>query len=270
MNDERQAIGHNAIANLEYVLRDQYEELADRVGAMVRALEQSPPVVDDESNGANQDIFKDADALWKEAEAIRVSEKAPFRDGASKVDAYFNRLLDQLKKASAPVHRKVTDYLSHKKREAERIAREEAERKRREAAAAAVRERMAREKAEHARNKERADAQAEIANTARATQERLTAEANAAEERAANVPREEFRGRGRASSATLQSVPKFTVLDYGLIPLEMLRPYLDQGAIDKALKAYLVTQRGFALRGDGEQAIPGVRFYVEDEGRILR
>jgi hypothetical protein len=279
------AIGHNSIANLDGVLRDQYSSLEERTLVMLEKLESAPePIERDEDAGLCSDAYGEALALWKDAEAIRVKEKAPFLEGGGKVDSYFNEIKKRIADAGKLVHDRVTAWNIAKRREEERKARarqEELDRIAREARERAEAEerraaeaRAAAERSRKAETQAAAEARADVhdnaAEAARARAESAAEEARVAEERSRRIPKEDTRTRGRATQSNIRDVPAFEVLDYELIPPDRLWPYIDRIAIDKALKAFLTVQKSAALAGEGTSAIPGVRFFLEERGQIRR
>lgn len=235
-------------------------------------------------------------ARYKGSEANRVKEKTPYDDSAGRVHAFFKtKVLDLL--GLAPTDKKTFDPLKrtdlglgpriNMAQTLFKTAKAEAERKRREEEAriAAEAERLRqieRQKAEDAaREAERAAARkrseaSRVAAEEEATRRRAEldaareAENKAAEERsaaqaAAAVPMADLsRARGdRGGVSSLKTFVDFRDIDRDKIDLEALRPYLDDKAIEKAVKGWIDANKGAANTAikTGTQPIAGVIIY---------
>ena len=235
-------------------------------------------------------------ARYKASEASRVKEKTPYDDSAGRVHAFFKtKVLDLL--GLAPTDKKTFDPVSrtdlglgpriNMAQTIYKTAKAEAERKRRaeeEAKARAVEmaaQEAARKAAQEAQEAERAAARkrnaesiaaaSAAAEAARKAADEAAAAANkAAEERsaaqaAASVPMADLsRARGdRGGVSSLKTFVDFRDIDRDKIELEKLRPYLDDKALERAVKGWIDANKGYANTAikTGIQPIAGVVIY---------
>jgi hypothetical protein len=197
----------------------------------------------------------------KRAENARTAEKAPYLQSERAVDGFFGPIGSALDRIAGELLEEITAYLN-------RIAAEEA-RRRREAAAKAAQE------AEEARKREaealrRANDEAAAKDRARAIADAMehsvvaeAADARAAEETAAAAAKPAERARTRSAStgalSTLRSVWTHEVTSYDEIPLDRLRPYISTATIDQAIRQFI---------RNGGRELDGVRIFETAKGTV--
>jgi hypothetical protein len=158
-------------------------------------------------------------------EAYRKAEKEPYLRGGQAVDGWFGQIAERLDKTLKVLHHRVNDY-QQEKLARERRAREEAERKAREEA------RVAEEAAKRARNEAR---KRELEIEAQMAKQRADLAAEQAAQAPADITRQRF---GSGAMATMARDPKVEIVDWDLLPLDRLRPYLRRDDIEKAVRAW--------------------------------
>ena len=216
------------------------EELKASVGRM-------PAEIEDEAMAAKfTDTGAMVNACRKAAEAARVAEKAPFLDGSRQIEAHFRTplaLLDTLKKS---ISGKLTNFQIKKEREERR--RLEAEQK----------------AAEEEAKKKEAGAEDEV-DLEEAVAAEDTANVKAKEAQASTADLSRSRGQ-YGSVASLRKLWTFAVVDHSKIPMERLRPYFSDEAIDKAIRSLIraeVAPTGKAVD------LPGVKIFQEAKTAVL-
>lgn len=181
-------LGDNLLPEEADPLRDRlYEDHADlikRRDELLGGIERAPTVIEDgdeETAGRMADfIQRQVNDFIKSAKAVHVDEKAPFLAAGRTCDNFKNMLIDEIEKGKAKVNA-VRKAFADRKAAAERIRREEAERVAREEAREA--QRLADEEAAK-RRAEAAEAQ-RIADEAAEAERKKAAEAQAAADAAA-------------------------------------------------------------------------------------
>ncbi len=230
-------IGHNKPPGdvLTERLTSDHHDLLKRAADLLAAVDRVPDVIEtDESAGKVADFIKQLQACIKNAEATRVEEKEPYLEGSRRVDAFFKvQVGEPIAKAKAMVNQRLTVYQRKvaaeekaRREEEERLAREEANRLRREAEekAAALRE-------EHdLQSAITAEEEAKVAEAAAAKAEKIAAE----------KPADMSRSRGQFGSvASLKTVWSFTDLDRSNLDLEALRSHLPLSGLQQAVRSYV-------------------------------
>lgn len=228
-------LGHNQAPAIE-ILRDEMlaenDGLLQRRDELLRAVERMPDAVtNDDVAGKAADMVKMISAAIKAADANRVNRKEPFLEGGRAVDGFFKtKLIDPLLKGKASVESRLGIYLRQKAAEEKRL-RDEADRLARQAAQKAADE-AARAAAAMQDQK---DLDAALDAQRRADEAAIASVA--ASKAAAAKPAEMARTRGDVGSlGTLRQVWTFKDLDRETIALDVLRPYLSEEDIGKALR----------------------------------
>lgn len=244
-------LGHNvapAAAQLitEQMARD-YAELVNTKNELLATTAKFPTKV---ANKADLGTFSHAVVAMRDtvnrSKAFHKKEKEPYLRGGQAVDSFFFGLNEELARRMSTLEAAVNAYQQAILAE-ERRQREIANRK------AQAEAEEARLKAERARKAE--------------TQAQRTVEANVAE-RAAEAAQEAtqvssaglVRTRFEESNTlvTMKQVAFAEVTDYTELPLELLRPYISQSALDSAVKA-------FARMTDHKTQIPGAKIGFKDD-----
>jgi flagellar biosynthesis GTPase FlhF len=158
-------------------------------------------------------------------EAYRKSEKEPYLRGGQAVDGWFGKIAERLDKTMKVLHHRVNDY-QQEKLARERHVREEAERKAREEA------RAAEEAAKRARSEARKQ---ELEVLAQLAKQRAELARDEAAKAPADITRQRF---GSGAMTTMARDPKVEIVDWDLLPLDRLRPYLRRDDIEKAVRAW--------------------------------
>ena len=286
MNDAA-PIGHNRpnelIAGdaLEFRLASEYSELVDRARELVEKGERFCAVSSDEDDSASTEFLVKARACYKPAEAARQENKAPYDDAAGVVHAFFKtKILDPLTALGARVNKAQTDFkvakanAERRRREEEARAAAAAEAARREEAAKAERE--AQELARAAARKRNVEAQAAAEAQARAAQlraeearlaEQKAAEARAEADKAAAAPAADLsRARGeRGGVSSLKAYLTFRDLDRRTLDLEMLRNFIPDKGLEQAVKGWIDANKGAAQAAakGGAQPIKGAIIFED-------
>lgn len=228
-------LGHNQAPAIE-ILRDELElenePLLKRAADLAAAAARMPDKVrDDDTAGKFSDMVKLIAAAIKASEAGRVGKKEPFLEGGRAIDGFYKkRISDPLLAIKASVEQRLGIYLRQKAAEEKRV-RDEADRLARQAAQRAADE--AAKAAAAMQDQKDLDAALEA--------QRLADEAAiasvAASKAAAAKPAEMARTRGDVGSlGTLRTVWMFKDLDRETIALDVLRPYLAEEDIGKAIR----------------------------------
>jgi DNA repair exonuclease SbcCD ATPase subunit len=225
MADTTPGIGHNAppapldpIADLHKTLTTGNADLTARRDELSLAYDRLPVKIDnDDEAGRVGDFVRSLDTLIKNAEAARVSAKAPFLALARACDGFFAKITDpaeKLKKKLAPRQSLYLEVKAARERQAreEEAARmrEEAARKQREAEEAEKAAREAQEERDRIRREEEA-AYARAMEEQRRADEAKRAEAEAkkkADDEAAAKARKEREDADAAAAAALAAARK--------------------------------------------------------------
>jgi hypothetical protein len=180
-----------------------------------------------------------------EAESHRIKEKDAYLRGGQAVDGYFAGWKEKMTKAMHGVSRLVDGY-QQAKLAAERTARRiEADR----LAKQAEEDRLA---AERARKPERIVEKTTQANiTTQAARDAV----EAAQATPAAMTRERTDG---GQLVTMRQVGYVDILDYDQLPLDVLRPYIAQDALLKAVRAY-------AKLTGYKKGLPGATIELRDD-----
>ena len=238
-------IGHNQPdpfdgESIRARLTDEHQKIVVRVEELEASAERMPDVVINEAMASK---FTDTGgfvmACRKAAAAARKAEKDSFWEGGKAVDAFFNTLIARLDKLKAQVQRPLTAY---------QLEKEAVERRRREAEAKAAEEEATR-LAEEAKGDDDLDAAVIAEETANKAAKEATAPA-------ADL------SRSRGEYGTQSSLRKrwtHTVTHKGSIPLDQLREYFSDDAIDKAIRAF--------VRSGGRE-LAGVKIFEEAKSQF--
>lgn len=243
--------GHNeappaAQAVTDAMARD-YESLATSTTALLESARTLPPTVTDKiSLGKYSDMVVQMRDTVSRSKAFHKKEKEPYLRGGQAVDAFFFGLNERLEKAMAVLTQRVNTYQQALLAE-ERRQREEA---RREAERVAEEARLREERARAAASKAQRGIEANVA--AKRLEE---AEAHAAAPSAA-IARTRF--EDSQTLVTMRQVPFVEVTDYNELPLELLRPYIAQDALLRAVKAW-------AKITEHKQPLPGATIEMRDD-----
>lgn len=241
-------IGHNK-APLKELLSDAHWSLKDEIDDLLDdAVTINTDITNDEASAKASDFVVSARRLAKSAEDCRIEEKEPFLNAGREVDAFFKEMVAPLSEAQLKINGRVTSYINakvaaEKKRqaEAEKIAREESARKLAEAEAAS--------------NSGDADKALDAAV-------RLESYANEAASVVHARPAELARTTSASGvTTTLKTTWAFEIIEAGKIPLEALRAYLPQEALEKAITAAVKY---------GVREMPGVRIYEKSEAVMTK
>ena len=208
-------LGHNSAKALREMLQEQYVAQMRRADELLAAFDRLPEIGSDDTLGKVSDFVKQIAASMKTLEAARVAEKEPFLQAGRDVDGVFVTIKDKLEKARAAVNKRITAYLDEKRRQeevrrqaeerqraAEALkARQEAERKQREADEA---RRRAEEEARKEREARAAEARAAEERERQLREQAAEAERRAQEEAKKRRQSEENRAKAQAESERLQ------------------------------------------------------------------
>lgn len=218
------------------ILRDELElenePLLKRAAELAAAATRMPDkVTDDETAGKFADMVKLVAAAIKASEAGRVGKKEPFLEGGRAIDGFYKkRISDPLLAIKASVESRLGIYLRQKAAE-EKRAREELE----QMAKSAARDAEIKAARAAAEMQDQRDLDAALEAQRRADEAAIASAA--ASKAAAAKPAEMARTRGDVGSlGTLRQVWTFKDLDRETIALDVLRPYLSEEDIGKALR----------------------------------
>lgn len=184
------------------------------------------------------------------SKAFHKKEKEPYLRGGQAIDAFFFGINEQLSKRMSELESRVNTYQLAILAE-ERRVREEAARKANEAAE------EARLKADRARNADMIAQRQTEANVAERTAE---AAFEATQVKPAGLVRTRFEETN--TLVTMKEEAYAEVLDYDLLPLNLLRPYIARDALDRAVKQ-------FAKITEHKTQIPGTKIGFKD-GTVIR
>jgi hypothetical protein len=267
------AIGDNQPPTLALTPEQLRADLEERYGALTkrvldrRAGALTVKVVDAGNIETVVDFITQLTDDKREVEAARVAEKTPHDKRAAVVQAFFKpAVIDKLDETIAGLNRMKLD---HQKRVR---AEEEAERQRKLAEAEAERKRLA--DAEAAAKKAAEDAMAagdrEAAKEALAKVDETNTARKAAEDEAAQVARAVPTGavRGTYGSSSLVDFWNYEITDPSAIRPGDLWPYLDQEAIERAIRAF--REEKAPTTRDPAPTLAGVRFFVDQRSSNRR
>lgn len=275
-------LGHNQppdpIADLVAKLQDTHTDSVARSADLAAMGDRLPAACDDDDIAAKlADGIKACTAFAKNADAARVAAKEPHLAAGRAVDGFFRKLVDPVDKVKLRMGALLTAYQRKKadeeRRERERIAEQERQRKLEEERAAREAQRLAREAEEAAKAAERA-ASAE-AEAARAAADKAAAEAREARDRAAAAKQDANVAKSAATAkaadltrarsdlgslASLRTTWAFEIED----PEQVPRTYLsvNEGAIRAAIKANTTKDGKCPLR------IPGIKIFEKHESVV--
>lgn len=215
-------------------LHDDHHKLLDRRDELLQAFDRLPSdISDDEWDRKATDFARQLQTLASVTEKTRVGVKEPYLEGQRGVDGFFKSISDPILKSKKEVERRLTKYKLDKearerraREDALRIAREEEDRKRREAAEAAAKIKTEDDLA-HAVMLEK-QAQQAVADTSRAEKD--------ATAKAADLSRARGEYGGVSSLRTRWT---FDSLDRATIDLEKLRQHIPIVALEVALNSFI-------------------------------
>lgn len=253
---------HNEPPLEDRLALDYMERIASIAAVAARATAAPKVITDEDGHAVIVGIVKDARQTSKATEAERVAEKAPFLEAERKVDTFFKPLTARCDTVITAMEKRIKAWLDSKAA-AERARRDEEARQAREA------ERMAREEA----NKRLAEAASAKANadvhetkmveaaSAAAVANAHGADARAAERSADARPADLARTRTTEGLATLTTFWDFEVQDWDSVSLVKLRDFIPRDAIEKAIRAYV------KLHG-GSKPLPGVNIFENTRANV--
>ncbi len=227
-------------------LTSRRDELLDMNGRVPESWD------DEEINKRASDFVALLRAEIKNADGLRVAEKAPYLAGERQVDAFFKGVSGPLDKARIAVLAKITTYQRKKDAEERKRLQEEARLAREEA------ERLAANAAEAQKTLE-SEADLDEAVAAEQTASQAEGDATKAARAAKAKPADLSRTRGdRGAVVSLHTFWDYDGLDREKIDLEALRPHLPIAAIEQALRAFV---------NAGGREIAGARIFENSESR---
>lgn len=170
----------------------------------------------------------------KDGEGRRVKEKEPYLESSRRVDGFFKNVKETLDKIKSKCNAQLTTYQKEVARK-ERIAL--AAQAEADAKAAADAARVAEEALELATSDANLENAVEKEEEAIEAAETASVAEKAAEQSAADLSRTRSSAGGSVSSLT--TFWAFRAFDKATIDLDVLRPFLTDADIEKALKAYI-------------------------------
>lgn len=217
-------------------MAEEHEELIAEAEKLAKA--KAKPCEDDAYAERLTNYIKRINTTMKALEKVKKDEKAPIQQRAAIIDTYFRNIVTALDTAKAKAQKPLNDFLNKKAAEEQRKRLEAAEQLRREseaqeAAAAALRGAGRTDEAEKAekaadkieRHADHLSAQAET-KTAAVAQVRSSA----------------------GGSASLRTRIVGRIVDIKTLDLEALRPYIEVGALNKAIDRFIAVG-GRELKG---------------------
>jgi hypothetical protein len=224
-------------------LGEEIAGLAARKAELLGSVARAPATIsDEETAGKIADLTKLIAACIKNAEADRVARKESFLEGGRVIDGVFRGITEPLIRGKADIERRLTLY----QREVAEI-----ERRRREFFAQVERaeaDRLAREAAEREAAAQ-TEANIDEAISADALAQQRQADAVAAQKAAEANPAE--LSRQRSDFGAVASLRRFwdaEGIDRDTLDLETLRPHLPLDALEKAVRSF-IRAGGRELRG---------------------
>ncbi len=228
-------VGHNQPPADADPLRDrlteEYQTLTARRTELLDRVSKVPAVIEDEKTCEDvSDFIKQLKLAAKVADEHRGDEKRPHIDANETIQSFFMAIVDPLKAAAKKLQFRTKAY-NEIKLEAERKAAAELERIAREEA-----EELARKAAEAEQNATN-DEQIADAIIAGEEADKALVTADKAEKATHNTVNNFSRTKSEAgTTSSLSTFWNFRNLDMAAIDLEALRPYINQDAIEKAIK----------------------------------
>lgn len=244
-NNDTPGVGHNTGAERAKQVTSQleidYASLVEEAHSLKIGLHSLPvKIAGKDDLGSVLKAVVDMRNVTVRAEAYRKAEKEPYWEAGKAVDGFFGALIDELTKAAAVLQRRIQAFQD------EQIA---AERKRRrdeeEAARQAAEE--ARQAAERARKPSNILKHEENAAHLEIEANRLAAQQN---QKAADLTRTRFADKNVMVTTREQGFAR--VVDFNALPLDVLRHFIPQPALEQAVKAY-ARHHGFKAKLAGAE-----------------
>ncbi len=251
-------IGHNQPPSESDILHNRLEEenrdIVMRRDELLAAVDRIPTEISDgDMAGKVAGFVKQISACTKAAETKRVAEKEPFLALERSVDGFFKSVTVPLGKAKKDITHRVKLFQDKQVVEERRRREAEARRQREEA------ERLAREAAEReaaAQTDEELDAAISADELAR----QAAADAESARRKSAAKAADMSKIRDdHGAVSSLRTFWDFADLDRNTIDLEVLRLHLSEGAMEKAVRAYIKS---------GGRELSGVRIFENTRAAI--
>ncbi len=209
----------------------EVEKLAERANAAPRKI------VSDADAEAVKAVNRDAAALWKKIDGVRVDEKEPFLRGGNEVQAFFKPHLDRADKIKT-FFQGVADEKARADAAEERRRRDEEARKLRE----------------------EADRQREIAERAAAA-ERPTAASKAEVKAEEAIERAERLEVAPVALDGAKTEWAFRIINPDAVDLNALRSFIPADAVEKAIRQHMRIHKG-------SRPIAGVEFFEDVKARL--
>jgi hypothetical protein len=231
LKDDVAGMGHNTGAETAKRITTQleidYAPLLEEAHNLKVALHRLPVKVTNKDDlGLVSKHVVDMRNVTTRAEAYRKAEKEPHWEAGKAVDGFFGTLIDELRKASDGLQRKIQAFQDEQIAAERKRRREEEEKARLAAEEAQAAAERARKPANIMKHQETAAALEVEAN-------RLAAQQN---QKAADLARTRFGDKNVMVTSREQGFAR--VVDFGKLPLDVLRPYISQAALEQAVKAY--------------------------------
>lgn len=223
----REAIGANE-PPLADRLEIEHAAIADETAALAKRADAAPKeVASDADVEVIGGIVKDARALTNRARNAHKIEKEPYLTGGKAVDAFFKVFTERLDRIVTILEGRASAYHNRKAEEERRRRAEEAARIRAEEDRKRLEAEKAKREATQARKIEEAD--------------RLSTHADAMEASAAAPAADMIEKTRTASGVSVSAETKweYRIVDYQLIPLDKLRPYLKREEVEKAIRSFV-------------------------------
>lgn len=220
-------------------LKEAHGDLLAKADKFVEACGRCPLPTDEETATKVTDFVKQVGTVTRALEDTRKDAKNPYLEAGRKVDGLFKAHTDALAEAIAPIRKSLDAYVAELDRK--RRAEEAAERRRIEE--------------EQRRAEEERQAQAALDNS---TEEEAVPEPTPAPVVVPQTQKAQVRG-DLGTTASARKTWAFEIEDQSKIPVAILRRYLTQDAIEKAVRA--------AVR-QGERDIKGVRIFETVKAQV--
>lgn len=233
-------IGHNQAP----VVAGDYTELQARIKTLVESFNRAPQTIESDDVAEKvTDLTKMLKEAAKKAEAARVLEKQPFLDSGRNVDAYFANMSEPAVNAAKDLEKRLGSFRAYKAEIERKRLLEEAAKARAAAEAAAA----------EAAQLEQAGLK-DVANDTMAEAQK-TDETAQRLEKAATDDKQIGKVRGEYGKTVATKRWLFEVADYSKVDLAGIASYLDQTAIDKAIRAYVA---------NGGRSLTGVHIFEQE------
>lgn len=228
-------IGHNNPPSDEELLRQKLiqnnTQLFERAKELNSASQRVPKqVVNDAIAGKLADFIKQVGVCSRALEEARKSEKKPFLDMGTAVDATFREAQELLLFAKTMAEKPLAEYTFKKQEEERKKAQELAEKQRKEADEKLKKE----EELRKAGLDEQADAAKKQAEKAQGRAEKAQVSADTGKGLGAS--------RGSQASVSVREVWIGKVTDRNKLDLEKLRPYFTDDALQAAINKFIGDQ----------------------------